>query len=485
MSKFQNFIVLIIKGIILIYIPIVILLYILYNIIFKIDVRFPWETLLIMGFTAEIIIVSDYKRSEITQEVEDFSQLKNSIRLGRWKFIDEQENRLTLRPRFDFPISLVIGSRVTVNYTNKRVIIEGPKNYIHRLKNDIEGKGKIWVRRVISVWQVVLIALVVSIPIINNTDIFWQIKNIRHNSYVKNIEIIDVNSTEIQGNTMGNIINHGAAVENEDYIFYGEDSLNLVRTNKELKDKKYLIQKSSGTNIHKLNIVGDWIYYVSGETLNRITLDGAEQETIYKSGYLLDLTIKNEWIYFINFADDYNIYKMDINGRNLQRFLKVNASDMAIYDDQMIFCYEKNGKGYVESINLDGTDRKLEFEALCTDLLKVDDFYYYMGEAAKLYRKKIDGKTPPEILIRDEVSSYIIIDENIYYSLQSKDVGYPGTDLYKIGLDGSDSTLLLNTNLVEGFAKVGNYLLFHSSEDDFERELKRLTILTDEIELVK
>lgn len=485
MSKIQKNLNLAVKGILCFYLPVIVLIYIIYEVIFKIDMLLYWDTILMVGILVGLLTVRIYSRKRIEQDAEDFNSLNDSINEDRWEIIEQNENTLILKPRFDFPFRLLIDNTVKVDYAVQTANIEGPWNYAYKLKKDIGGKSNIWLNRTISIIGFVVIIFLVSVPILEDIGLFWEIKAIRHNNYVKNIETIKFNPEEVIGNTIGNTNNYGGTVENDNYIFYVEDYLNLVRVNKDFQDKEYIIQKGNGSDINRLNIVGNWIYYVSGETINRISVDGSDNETIYKSSYVMDIHIKGNWIYFINFYDNFNIYRMDLNGRNLERFLRVNAADLAVYDDRMIFSHENDSKGCVESIKLDGSDRRLEFEGICTDLIKLDDYYYYIGDKYNLYRRSINESTSPQILVDDKVSSYIIADENIYYSLHSEDVGYPGKGFYRIGSDGSDDTLLLNSENVERFGNAGNWILFHTSENNLEAGISRLNILTNEIEIIK
>ena len=484
MSKIQEFLVLGIKGVLCIYLPVFLLLYIIYVVIFKIDVNFTSYTAIAFGFASAIPIASGYSQKTKEEDVESLSSLKRIIIDGRWEIIEEDENMLIIKPKFDFPFRLLIDNRVKIEYIDEEAIIEGPLAYVNKVIKDIKGKGNIWTKQIGRILWLVLMMGVVSLPILQDKGLFWEIKSMGHENYLKKVEIIPINPEEVLGNTIENINNYGRAVENDDYIFYVEENFSLIRVNKDFQDKEYIIQKSSGSDIGRLNIVGNWIYYSSGKTLDRISFDGKDKETIYKTSYLMDMHIKDNWIYFINFGDNYNVYRMDINGRELERFLNIKASDIAIYDDRMIFSNIKDGKGYVESLGLDGSDRRLEFEGICLDLIKLEDYYYYIGEDYSLYKRPINNETEGQILLDDKVSSYIIGDENIYYSLHSEDVGYPGKGLYKVGLDGSGDILLLNDERVRDFARVGNWLLFHSSEDNLQEEIKRLNILTDEIEIL-
>lgn len=485
MDKVQKTLVLAIKGVLCFYLPVILLLYIIYVVIFKIDMNFISYQTIVLGLASAISIASGYSQKTKEQDVESFTSLKNSIIEGPWDIIEEDENILMIEAKFDFPFRLLINNTVKVEYLDENIIIEGPGTYVDRLKKDIEGKTNILAKRITGIILYVLIIGLLSLPILEDKGFFWQVKSRGHNNYLKKVKIISMNPEEQLGNTIENTNNYGRAVENDDYIFYVEENLSLVRVNKDFQDKKYIIQKPSGSDIGRLNIVGDWIYYSSAKTLDRISFDGREKETIYKSSYLMDMHTIDNSIYFINFSDNYNVYRMDINGRKLERFLNIKASDIAIYDNRIIFSHIKDGKGYVESIGLDGSDRRLEFEGISSDLVKSGDYYYYIGEDYSLYKRPINNGAQAQVLVDDKVSSYIIGDENIYYSLHSQDVGYPGKGLYKIGIDGSGDILLLDSERVRDFAKVENCLLFHSSDNNLQPEIKKLNILTDEIEIIE
>jgi hypothetical protein len=83
--------------------------------------------------------------------------------------------------------------------------------------------------------------------------------------------------------------------------------------------------------------------------------------------------------------------------------------------------------------------------------------------------------------VDDRVLSYIVTDYGIYYSLHSKDVGYPGEGLYKTGLDGTGKTLLDDTQRIESISQLGNWLFFMSSDDNIYPSQKRLELWSQEI----
>lgn len=485
MIKKQNPLILALKGIIFIYLPVMLLLFIIYNVIFGMDINLHWGRIMIYEVIIGVGTLRNYIYKSVEMNINNFDDLEDLILKGRWKITEKSENKLLVKPTFDFPFRLFIEDTVQIDYHELRSIISGPDYYVNNLIKEVNGKGSIWTKRITGIVRILLIITLVSVPVLADLGVNWEINKLRHGNYVKDVEMIEINPAEVLGNTVENTNNHGAAVENNEYIFYINNHLNLIRADKDFQNKKYLIQKPSGDGIGRLNIAGDWIYYSSGETLNRISLDGKDNETIYKLGFPLDIHMKDDWIYFVNFSDDVKVYKMDINGRNLDRFIDVLAVDIALYNNRMIFSYEENGNGYVESIGLDGSDRRLEFEDMVRDLIMWEGYYYYIGDDYRLYRRLINDVAEAEILIDDKVSSYTITDVGIYYSIHSDAVGYPGKGLYKVGLDGTDDTLIVDADGVGRFAKIGNYLLFHLGDDQLLPRLHRLNLLNDEIELME
>ncbi|MFA5576030.1 MAG: DUF5050 domain-containing protein [Tissierellaceae bacterium] len=477
MPKKQNLLLLAFKGAIYIYLPVILLLYIIYSFIPGRDLVLGWERILIYSAIIGLWTINNYKSKAIETDFDNINDIKQSITNKRWKIIEQKEDSLLIKPTFDFPFRLFIDSSVMIKYSKEGILIEGPWYYVNNLTKDIKGIGNIWTKKSTELIGLFLIILLVSLPVLRDLGLFWEVNKIRHNNHIKNVEVIDIAPDRVIGNSVVNTNNYGFAVENDDYIFYIDDELSLVRVDKDFQNKKLLIEMPS-RSIMRLNIAGDWIYYSSGETLNRISFDGSSNETIYKLGYLLNIYMKDNWIYFINFSDNSNVYKMDLNGGNLERFLMVNSSDIAIYGDRMIFSHLKDEKPYVESIGLDGSDRRLEFEDIAESLVIYGDYYYYIGENYRLYRRTMDKSTKPQILVDSEVSSYTIAGNEIFYSLHSSDVGYPGKGLYKIGLDGRENVQITNMEKVQGFAKVGNWLLFHSLDGQHLPRLNRMDLVT-------
>lgn len=484
MKKIMNYIFLALKGVIFIYFPVILLLSLFYYFVLERGFVLSLNLIFFYPLLIGISTANSYKGRKFEIKIEDFSQMEKYIEEGKWEILIKNKNGMTLKPKFDFPFKNVIEDRVWVNYQDQQVSIEGPGYYIENLSKDIKGKPNFLFRHFTSMAGVFLIIILVALTIFQDLGIRWEREKVKHHEFVENVKVIDFSQSDIVGNSIINLNNYGMAVENEEYIFCINDILNLIRVDKNFQNEKILIQKSGGNGLSSLNIVGDWVYYTSGQELNRISMDGSKTETIYKSSYLLDIHIKDKWIYFINFPNESNVYRMDLNGRNLEKFLEIHDPDISIYDDRMIFSYSQDEKSFVESIKLDGSDRRLEFEDTAYNLIKLDDYYYYLDEDYGLYRRSLDENLESQVLLEGQVSSYTVVNDKIFYSLFSQDVGYPGTSLYQAELDGTDQTLILDEEGIEGFALVGDWLLFHSFGNDYITKLNKMNIKTGEIEII-
>lgn len=484
MREKNSMIILIGKRLLFFTVPLIAALYFFYEVIFGLDMSFSWMFASLYAAIIGLSTALNYRHIEVNESVESFERLEAQISKGRWDVVEKGENRLVLKPKFDFPYNKLSKDVVEVEYSNESVKMSGPHYYLDKLVKDIRGKGSIWTRRATSVITVLLILILVSIPILGEMGMFWKIKMIRHNSFVKKVEEIEFKNISKPGNSVLNTNNYGYGAEDGENIYYVEDHLNLIKADKDLKNKTYLIQKPSGSGINRLNIVDDWVYYMSGQSINRIKADGSVNEIIYKQGYLLDINIEGGWIYFINPSDKFYIYRMDLNGRGLERFLDVEASDISINEGRLYFSHEQDDKGFIESIKLDESDRRIELEDYARDIVIDGSYMYFIGDDYGIYRANMNDSKATELLVGQKISSFTITDMGIFYFLHGKEVGYPGDDLYIIQKDGTGNQMYYETFSVEGLTKAGKWLLFHSSEDNQYPTLKTIDLDTGEIELI-
>lgn len=482
MKEKKDLIVLLVKRLLIFTLPLWIFLYIFYELILDINIVAKYSRVFIYLIILEFITIRNYLHKSAEEPVENIGYLMNKVRAGRWNVLENEGDTFILRPKFDFPYNLLSRDKVYVEFSDGKVNIEGPEYYVKTLIKDIRGKGNVWSRGISTSASIAIILIALSLPILSEKGIIADIRTNFHNYQKKNIEVIEIHDTNKLGNTVNNINNYGYGVEYNNHIFYVENHLNLVRTTKDFQEKTYLIEQSSGSGINRLNIVDDWIFYMMGKSVHRIKTDGTNDEIIYKIGYPLDMHVLGNHIYFIIHSDGYKVYRMDVNGQDLERLVNIPVLDIAIYDNRLFYSYENDGEGFLESIDLNGQNKRTEMKIPVNDLMRRDNHYYYLGfNDYKLYKYNIKEGGNPQILVDGEVSSYAVTDSGIYYSLHSEDVGYPGEGLYKVNLDGTGNALLYDTHRVEGLSQVGNWLLFLSTDDNMNESQKRLDIKSDEI----
>lgn len=482
MKEMKNLIILLAKRLLFFTLPLWIFLYIFYDLVLGIDIAVKYSGVFIYIIIIEFFNVRKYLHKSEVESLYSLEYLRDKIVAGRWKILESKGATFILGPKFDFPYSILSRGKVYVEFSDGKAKIEGPEYYVITLINDIRNKRSTWGRGISRAISAIIIVTALLLPIFSEKGVFTDIRTNYHNYQNKDIELIEIHETNKLGNTVNNINNYGYLVESKDYIFYVENYMNLVRTRKDFQEKTYLIEQSSGTGINRLNIVDDWIFYMMGESIHRVKTDGSKDEIIYNIGYPLDMHVFGNQIYFISHSDGYKVYRMDVNGQDLERFVNIPVIDIAIYDNRLFYSYETGGEGFLESVDLDGQNKRVEMNIPVSDLVIRDNNYYYLGyNDYKLYRCNSNEGGIPQILVDGEVASYAVTDSGIYYSLHSENVAYPGEGLYKVNFDGSGNTLLYDSQIVEGLSQAGDWLLFLSADNNMKESLKKLDIKSDEI----
>lgn len=460
------------------------LLFLLYRLILNIPVN--WWFLLY--FLPIMSIASAHHYVPMTldtgiQPSEDFSgKLKKRLAKSPWELISETGESLLLRPKFDWPFSWIYREQLLVDLSGNQVRITGAKVYVKRLKAFMDEKKTLWDRSFFRISIYLLLILALMLPALNEYGVVTSLRIRLHEYKTREVAILALEETGLPGNTENNLNSYGGAVESEDYFFFIKNNLKLCRSDKDFKNETALIDKRGGTGMSYLNTAGEWIFFTSGKTMNRIKTDGSGQETIYSMGYLLDVHLLDNWIYFINHVDHFKLYKMDINGKNLHALSDISMGDFSIFDGRIYYSHEKDGQGLLESMDLDGGDVRFVADILPFDMVKKGDALYYTDKRDfNLYKYMLDGTGTPEKLVDRELSRFIVAKNCIYFSLKSEDVGYPGSGLYKIGLDGGLSEKITDGESIESMSFIGEWILFHSGEGHEWPTLKRMPISSQSI----
>ncbi len=151
---------------------------------------------------------------------------------------------------------------------------------------------------------------------------------------------------------------------------------------------------------------------------------------------------------------------MNLDGKNLERYLDVFATEFTLYDDHMLFSHGADEYDYrqtVEKIDLNDQSRTVLFHGNNSGLIEWDGYYYYTNDNSKLIRRKISEPAEPEVVTKALISSFTITDSGIYYGL---DRTYQ-SGMYRIDLDGqNEEKLNVKSNLIDGLNKVEDSVIF-------------------------
>lgn len=130
MKKRQNLLVLALKGIAYIYLPVILLLFVIYKVILGRDINLAFDRIIIYIVIVGMWSIRNYINKIVELDIKDFTSMKDSIIKGRWEITKQDTNSLLVKPKFDFPFRLFIDNTVKVDYSNQRASIEGPSFYV-------------------------------------------------------------------------------------------------------------------------------------------------------------------------------------------------------------------------------------------------------------------------------------------------------------------------------------------------------------------
>lgn len=291
--------------------------------------------------------------------------------------------------------------------------------------------------KAIAVPAVIASAVVLIIAKISNYD-----------SFVADVEQINIKNEFAEGNTEGNINNYGIVAETEGSIYYVNE-FQLYRADKELKNETALAGHLENFSGDTLNVVEDWMFYRNGKEIRRVRTDGAKADTIFK-GYSLHMQVVGNWIYFISLKDGGKICKIDVNGQNKTFLRNEDVDDMSVYDGKIYYSYEDQEGVYLEMINTDKTGLQRIANIKTRNMIVEEEYIYYIDDVEEiLYRMRLKDKSI-EKLSNDQILKFVKDGDIIFYTLKNlnnSDWRYKG--LYRMNADGSNVLALDGENYLD------------------------------------
>lgn len=477
-KRHLNILSLTIRVTLFIYLPFLLILQVIYQAIFGSPMQMNWPASLIYLGVLTSWVYSRYKNAIQLEDYKIKPDLDRILSTDRWEQVDRVGQTLTVRPTFDFPINHVINDRITIDYQNEKFKLTGPLKYVTALSHSIHDTPPAKGLTLRSVWRVSAFVLFVLIPAFRASDIMWEITVLRHNREAQDNERVTATET-ISGNSVENINTGGLGIGDEDSIIYLHGRRDVVITDATFNYDQ-ILDIDFNNEIGHFHLVDDWLYFTDYGTFNRIRTDGTEQEAIYDLSHTDDIHLINDTFYFINAADNYNIYSMNLDGQNLTRIARIRATELTAYEDELLVTHNDG----VDRISLNGSDRDVFLGEPATDIVRHDGHYYFKGTDLNLYRKSTESPDDTEPVIERRIEDFTVTDESIIYTFGQDDFSHPASGLYVTDFQGMESEQVHASDTTGSLTKIGNSILFYASDDTGSMDMLRFDLESGEIDSI-
>jgi len=274
-----------------------------------------------------------------------------------------------------------------------------------------------------------------------------------------------------------NASNGGMMLEHDGWIYYIKDnSIFKISSDGNLSTRTTLY--STYNDFGNLNIRGETIYFYLTETgICKINTDGSNFSVI--TGVFPEanpyrcpegMILIDEYL-FVYFDNPWPLYRVSLDGSQIQMIISKNCSGITAYNGKVYFCFrdEFNG-GTIDSINPDGSGRQTFIEDLhaCITLnfLLDDDYVYYFAyDNASFYRVRHDGTGKEKISIDRGNHHFTMDDTWVYYNYGWGVMDKDSRKMYRYKKDGSVNEEMPLNNIDDeyGFYMINGKLFVSSN----------------------
>ena len=270
----------------------------------------------------------------------------------------------------------------------------------------------------------------------------------------------------IAGNTPGNSINAGLAVEYNGYIYYASrgDSYRIHRMNADGSGDIAL----NDTNSWNLNIVDGTIYFSNdsdGNRIYRMSVDGGAYERLSEDA-CDQMRVVDDFIYYRNVSDHNRLYRMRTDGSENGLLFSEPAAYFNIADGYAYFALLDNG-GRVAKLKIGENKATLltepEFDGSFLNVVDGHMYFCSDGSNGMLARYDTDGAFVSS-WDEYELSSYINVapDGYVYFYCYKDYNGTPG--LYRSRYDGSGVEQVVEAEGIWNINVAGDWIFYRVNE---------------------
>lgn len=309
-----------------------------------------------------------------------------------------------------------------------------------------------------------------------NDNFRYELMLARHNARLPFIEQIHIPQDAQYYANESNLNNNGLALETETSYYIVDDHLLVYETDKNFKRKSSFEITSPSTGIDELQILGDWMFYTD-KYISRIKLDGTGEEELF-SGWVSDMYVTPEWIYFVNSKDGSRLTRMTVNGEELESMNHVYIRDLMFDGNGFIACIRSEEKKEdtddyiydVVTMDISGNiTSTLMADTYASDIIRQGDLLYFRSNDSFIYT--YDFKTQTKALLIDSPVSYFAMDgEFVFYTgrdlttRHNEPIGLFRYDLKTKKTKIIDEEIVMSTGSIQ---LLGDYII---TESDYKKD---------------
>ena len=211
----------------------------------------------------------------------------------------------------------------------------------------------------------------------------------------------------------------------------------------------------------------DWIYYVNYSEdgqIYKIRTDGSGRTRVNNDNSRY-LNVVGDWIYYSNESDNYKIYKIRIDGSERTRVNNDSSWFLNVVGDWVYYRNFSDGNKLYK-IHTDGSKRTRVNDDSSWSINVVDDWIYYCSlfDGSNIYKIRTDGSERTRV--NDDDSWFLnVVDDWIYYINDSDNY-----KIYKIRTDGRERTRVNDDDSV--YLNVVGDWIYYTNESDGDKFYK-------------
>ncbi|MBQ0028541.1 MAG: DUF5050 domain-containing protein [Lachnospiraceae bacterium] len=185
--------------------------------------------------------------------------------------------------------------------------------------------------------------------------------------------------------------------------------------------------------VSNVNVIGDKLYFINSfvdtsddNGIYAVNTDGTGLECILPGTYTRMLVV-NDWIYYVS-GYDYNLYKINVFGRNTVKLVTEHVSDIDIYENTIYYStYDedrnKRDAYKIAAIDVDGNNRVQYTDYVEYYSIDYDDGYIYYAQSDSCIGR-IDTFSKENEKLTDcyTNNALVVSGDRIYFIDGSKDI---------------------------------------------------------------